>query len=159
MKQFLIRTANLLLIAAILVGYQRGALARAAQVSAHQEELSAAQALAEEYEREVQEAQSQAQQNQSEQEEGLFQDGTWEGTAQGFGGDITVAVTVSQGKVTAIDVLHAEGEDPAYFSKAQSVIPAIVEAQGEAVDTVSGATFSSTGLINATANALEGART
>lgn len=155
MKQFLFRTANLLLIAAILVGYQRGALVRAEQVSAHQEELSAAQALAEEYEREVQTAQK----NQPEPEEQLFQDGTWEGTAQGFGGDITVAVTVSQGKVTGIDVLSAEGEDPAYFSKAQSVLSALVEAQGEAVDTVSGATFSSTGLINATTSALKGART
>lgn len=159
MKQFLFRTANLVLIAAILVGYQRGALVRAAQVSAHQEELAAAQALAEEYEREVQEARSQTRQNQAEQEEALFRDGIWEGTAQGFGGDITVAVTVAQGKVTAIDVLSAEGEDPAYFAKAQSVIPALVEAQGDAVDTVSGATFSSTGLIHATTSALKGART
>lgn len=153
MRQFLVRSVNLLLIAAILVGYQGQALGRAAAVSAHQEMEAAAAELAAQYEREAQ-AESEA----AEPSRGAYADGDWEGTAEGFGGPITVLVNVSEGSVTDIQVVSAEGEDPAYFATAQEVLPAMVQAQSAEVDTVSGATFSSTGLIQATANALEAAQ-
>lgn len=153
MRQFLVRSVNLLLIAAILVGYQGQALGRAAAVSAHQEMEAAAAELAAQYEREAQ-AESEA----AEPSRGAYADGDWEGTAEGFGGPITVRVSVSDGSVTDIQVVSAEGEDPAYFATAQEVLPAMVQAQSAEVDTVSGATFSSTGLIQATANALEAAQ-
>ena len=56
--------------------------------------------------------------------------------------------------LTAIDVLNADGEDPAYYDQAVAVIDEMLKAQSSEVDTVSGATFSSTGLIEATADAL-----
>ena len=81
-------------------------------------------------------------------------DGTYEGTGVGFGGDITVSVTVSEGQITAIDVLSASGEDPAYYNQALGVLDEIKTSQSTEVDTVSGATYSSTGLIDAVTDAL-----
>ena len=85
---------------------------------------------------------------------GGYKDGTYEGTGMGFGGEITVSVTVADGKVAEITVLSADGEDPAYYDQALAVLDEIVSAQSADVDTVSGATFSSTGLIDAAADAL-----
>ena len=47
-----------------------------------------------------------------------------------------------------------QGEDSAYLSQAESVIDSILSAQSTDVDTVSGATFSSTGILNAVDDAL-----
>ena len=52
----------------------------------------------------------------------------------------------------------AEKEDGAYLTMAEDIIPKIIDAQTSEVDTISGATFSSTGIKNATAQALESAQ-
>jgi uncharacterized protein with FMN-binding domain len=62
---------------------------------------------------------------------------------------------VEEGKITAIEILSAEKEDGAYFAMAQDVIPDIIEKQSADVDTISGATFSSTGIRDAARQALE----
>lgn len=62
----------------------------------------------------------------------------------GFEGQITVQVTVAEDKITNITILSAEDEEE-YLSRAKQVIPAILEGQSPNVDTVSGATYSSTG--------------
>ncbi len=89
---------------------------------------------------------------------GSYKDGSYEGTATGFGGDITVKATVDGGKITAVDIVSAEKEDGAYLTMAEDIIPKIIDAQTSEVDTISGATFSSTGIKNATAQALESAQ-
>lgn len=83
-----------------------------------------------------------------------YQDGTYQGSAAGFGGTITVQVTVSGGKITAIDILSAAGETPSYLESAKSVIAKIISGQTPNVDAVSGATYSSNGIIQAVQNAL-----
>ena len=69
--------------------------------------------------------------------------GTFEGTAKGFGGDVTVTVTLTDGVMTdvkAVGVNETEG----IGSKAIENMPAaMVENNSIAVDGVSGATFSS----------------
>lgn len=85
-----------------------------------------------------------------------LQDGTYEGSAEGFKGTITVSVQVEGGKVTDIQVV-SESDTPNFFSQAESVLDSIIEAQSLSVDTVSGATYSSTGLMNAVADALDDA--
>ena len=68
---------------------------------------------------------------------------TYTGTARGFGGDVTVTITVEDGRIT---VCTAEGnaETPGIGSKAIEQLPAaIVEAGSADVDGVSGATFTS----------------
>ena len=73
---------------------------------------------------------------------------------EGFGGAIEVQVTLKDDEITDIQVTSASGEDSAYLSQAQSVISSIISAQSTDVDTVSGATFSSTGIINAVIDAI-----
>lgn len=82
-------------------------------------------------------------------------DGTYTGEAEGFGGTIRVEVNVQQGKITDISVVSAENEDGTYLSMAQDIIPVILEQQSAEVDTISGATFSSTGIRDAAAQAIE----
>lgn len=84
-----------------------------------------------------------------------YQDGVYTGEADGFGGPVSVEVTIDGGKIDQIQIVSAEKEDGAYLSMAQDIIPAIIDAQTAEVDTISGATFSSTGIKNATAQALE----
>ena len=85
----------------------------------------------------------------------LMQDGVYEGEAQGFGGTVKVEVSIENGSLTDVQVVEAAGEDNAYLSMAKDLIPAILEAQNAQVDLISGATFSSTAIREATAQALE----
>lgn len=86
-----------------------------------------------------------------------YKDGTYQGSGTGFGGTITVQVTVSGGKISNIDILSAAGETGSYFSSARGVVSSILSAQSPNVDAVSGATYSSNGIIQAVQNALSGA--
>ena len=67
-------------------------------------------------------------------------------------------VIVENGMISEINITSAEKEDGAYLSRAEDIIPTILEAQSAEVDTVSGATYSSKGLIQAVKNALEEAK-
>ena len=137
---FAIRTVSLLLILGVLWQYQHIAASRAAVVAERQQRIDEVEA----YNAAL-----------TEQEVvGGYKDGTSEGAGMGFGGEITVSVTVADGKVAEITVLSADGEDPAYYDQALAVLDEIVSAQSTEVDTVSGATFSFTGLIDAAADAL-----
>lgn len=91
---------------------------------------------------------------ESDDSENVYKDGTYTGSAQGFGGTITVEVTLASDEITNIQVTSAPGEDSAYLSQGEGVISSIISAQSTDVDTVSGATFSSTGIINAVVDAL-----
>lgn len=86
--------------------------------------------------------------------EGGYKDGTYQGSGTGFGGTITVQVTVSGGKITAVDILSASGETGSYFASAQGVVSKGLSSQSPNVDAVSGATYSSNGIIQAVQNAL-----
>ncbi len=84
-----------------------------------------------------------------------YKDGTYVGSAQGYGGTVSVEVTIENGSITKIEPIAHGGEDAAYWDMAVAVIPQIIESQGANADTVSGATFSSTGIINAVIEALQ----
>lgn len=83
----------------------------------------------------------------------IYLDGIYTAEAMGFEGQITVQVTVAEDKITDITILSAEDEEE-YLSRAKQVIPAILEGQSPNVDIVSGATYSSTGILNAVKLAL-----
>lgn len=76
-----------------------------------------------------------------------YKDGTYEGSGTGFGGTIRVRVTISGGKIAAIDILEASGETASYFASAQGVISRMIAGNTPNVDAVSGATYSSNGII------------
>ena len=82
-------------------------------------------------------------------------DGVYKGTGTGYAGDITVAVQIKDKQIVAIDILSSS-DDAAFFKRAQAVIDKIIEGQTLDVDTVSGATYSSRGIISAVKNALTG---
>lgn len=79
--------------------------------------------------------------------EGELADGTYTDTELGMFGNITVTVTVEGGTITAI-TQENELETPYVGVAAMEniLIPAIIEAQDVAVDTVAGATMTSDGL-------------
>ena len=82
-------------------------------------------------------------------------DGVYKGSATGFSGPVTVAVTIMDKKITSIDILSST-DDEAYFNRAKGVIDRIISSQSFDVDVVSGATYSSNGIIGAVKNALTG---
>ena len=83
-----------------------------------------------------------------------YRDGVYTASARGFGGDITVQVTVQDDAITDITILDHSGETSSYFTRARRVVGSILEAGTPEVDTVSGATYSSTGILNAVKSAL-----
>lgn len=85
---------------------------------------------------------------------GSYKDGTYTDTGTGFRGETEVSVTVENGNISDIAILSYE-DDREYFVRAEdSVISDIMESQDVNVDAVSGATFSSNGIMEAVANAL-----
>ena len=86
-----------------------------------------------------------------------YKDGTYEGSATGYCGKMTVSVTIAGGKITEINIVDT-GDDEEYLIDARDVIPDIIENQSIEVDTISGATHSSKGIIRAIGKALESAK-
>mgnify|MGYP000227642187 CR=1 FL=1 len=150
-KNFLIRLFDLILVLGLLAGYQAVIYSRDKEAT-------------------IAELKSQVNQLQGEKDSGklgeggasagqagTYKDGTYTGSSQGFGGAIKVKVTVSGEKISAIDIIEASGEDEAYLSMAKDIVKTILDKQTTEVDTISGATYSSTGIKNAVGQALEGA--
>ena len=84
-----------------------------------------------------------------------LEDGIYKGTGTGYAGEISVAVTIKDKQITAIDILSSS-DDAAFFNRAKGVIDRIIAGQTLEVDVVSGATYSSNGIISAVKNALTG---
>ena len=82
-----------------------------------------------------------------------YKDGTYYGTGTGFGGTLKVKVEISGGKITSIQIMENQ-DGSEYISKASALINTIIQNQSTNVDTVSGATYSSVGIIQAVRNAL-----
>ena len=160
-KCFLLRLINLLLIIALIAVYQNITLdhARAEEIARlkYEKELAEAEAAAAKAELAAAAADSQDTGAESSAAAGdsPFKDGTYSGSAEGYGGQIEMKVVIRSGRITSIGKVSAPGEDAAYWDMAQAVIPAIIDAQDPNVDTVSGATFSSTGIKNAVIKALQ----
>lgn len=92
-------------------------------------------------------------------ESGQYKDGTYKGQANGYAADMEVEVKISSGKITNVEVV-SHNETPGFYEKAFEEVPAsIVEKQSTDVDTISGATYSSVGIINAVNDALSDAKT
>ena len=85
----------------------------------------------------------------------LFTPGTYTGVGAGKNGDITVEVTFSADKIERITVV-SHSETPSLSDAAIANIPTqIVESQSLGVDAVSGATYTSNGIVDAVADAVK----
>ena len=143
MKTFILKLVPVLLLIPILCCYQTNAAARAEVVAAHDAEVEAAEELEAEYAAMLAEAQ-----------ESPYEDGTYRGTGAGFGGDIIIELTIEDGKMSNIEIIDASGEDQAYMDEAVTMLSKVVKKQSTDVDTVSGATYSSNGILDAVEQAM-----
>lgn len=131
-KHFLMKVVNLCLIVGICIGYQGIASVRAekeAEIEKKNQEAAAALVK--------------------------WKDGSFEGSGTGFGGEIKVRVTITDGSLTDIEVVSAEQEDAVYLDNAKSILANMLKQQTGNVDIASGATYSSNGLIEAVNHALK----
>ena len=92
-----------------------------------------------------------AEQNSSQ----LYNDGTYQGSGIGFrGGTTTVSVTVKNDTITDVQVLSYEDDAPFFNRASSTVIEQILSSQSSDVNAVSGATYSSNGIMSAVSDAL-----
>ena len=82
----------------------------------------------------------QADSEETDDSDNVYKNGTFEGSGTGYGGTITVQVTLEDDTITAVSVVSAPGEDSAYLSQGENVINSVISEQSTDVDTISGAT-------------------
>lgn len=145
-KNFIIKSASLIVIIAGIVYYQSNALAWKASEEANKAEI----AEVEEYNKNMAGKEKAALQ--------LYNDGVYSASADGFGGIIKTEVIINNGNIEEVNIVEAENEDKAYLKMAIAVINDIIEKQSADVDTISGATYSSTGILNSVEKALSKAK-
>lgn len=90
-----------------------------------------------------------AQQAESAPESGQYPDGVFTGSGEGYGGDVTVEVTIENGRIASVEILDGSSEDAPYLRDAKAIIPEVIEAQHTNLDAISGATHSTWGILNA----------
>ena len=89
---------------------------------------------------------------------GSYKDGEYLGKASAYNGNVEVKVTISGGKMTAIDIVKTKDDEDYFFDAQKKVIPEILEKQSTDVDAVAGATTSSEGIAHAVQKALDQAK-
>jgi uncharacterized protein with FMN-binding domain len=90
--------------------------------------------------------------------EGPYMDGTYTGTAWGYLGKVTVTVNISGGQIVSITETNKDTADY-YYSAWNQIFPAVMSQQSaDGIDTVSGATYSSEGILESIQNALAQAK-
>ena len=89
---------------------------------------------------------------------GTYKDGEYFGKASAYNGNVEVKVTISGGKMTAIDIVKTKDDEDYFFDAQKKVIPEILEKQSTDVDAVAGATTSSEGIAHAVEKTLEQAK-
>ena len=126
---FILKLCAVAAIGLVLHHYQKIAVTRAEIVAENEAKIAEVEA----YNREIQleNARRMAAAAEAAEQEPVYRykDGTYEGTAQGYGGPITVAVTVECDILTDVQVLSHDAEDPAYYMLAESMTGKILSAQ------------------------------
>ena len=92
-----------------------------------------------------------------EQSKGIYTPGTYEGSAQGYGGEVKVSVTVDDNTITDVKVT-GDKETPTVGGAALEDLAAQVKEKGADIDGVSGATITSKGVKEAAAAASAAAK-
>lgn len=144
MRVFWLKLVSVILIVFLLFAYNHTVEARQ-----RQEEIESLNAKLKEAELLM------AAENEDAQENSPYADGSYRGEGKGFGGKIEVELTILNGKITDVNILSADNEDGAYLNMAKKITTDIINEQSADVDTISGATFSSTGIRQAAGQALE----
>lgn len=133
-KNFIFKSVNAAALVALVAGFSSWATVVAANEAAVQQQIQEAE--------------------RASSRGPYAADGTFSGSAQGYGGQVTSQVEIENGYIKSVAIVDASNETPAYFSQAQRLTSDIEAAQSTNVDVVSGATFSSAGIINGVNEAL-----
>jgi uncharacterized protein with FMN-binding domain len=94
----------------------------------------------------------------SNSSKGQYRDGTYTGSGQGFGGTTKISVTIANGKITSVNTISNQDTSQYYKRAIGTITNSVISRQSGSVDTVSGATHSSDGIIEAVKNALSQAK-
>lgn len=86
---------------------------------------------------------------------GTLNAGTYTGSAEGYGGDLTVNVTVNENSEVTDIAVQSHKETASYYEKGCAIIDTILEKQSVEVDTVSSATRTSNAIKEAVSSALD----
>jgi len=80
-----------------------------------------------------------------------YQDGIYQDLAPGYSGEVIITVTVRGGRIVSLDAKNRNGGESEYFFQARDGLEqALIAAQGlEGVEAVSGATGTSTSILEA----------
>lgn len=89
---------------------------------------------------------------------GIYKPGTYTASAQGYGGEVTVTVTVSESKVTDVKIEGANETEGIGSKAVESMPEVILAAQSSKVDAVAGATVTSKAILTALDEALNQAK-
>jgi uncharacterized protein with FMN-binding domain len=84
----------------------------------------------------------------------MYKDGEYTGSAYGFKSNISISVTISNGKIESIETVSGHDDKKFYDRAFSKISAAVVSSQDADVDAVSGATYSSNGIIDAVKEAL-----
>ena len=94
----------------------------------------------------------------SKKTEGTYTPGEYTGEAQGFGGKVSVTIKVDESKITDVTVTGNDETPEIGGSHLEELAAAILDKQSADIDTVSGATVTSKGVIEAAGKAIEAAK-
>lgn len=91
--------------------------------------------------------------------QGQYKDGTYTGSGRGFrGGTTTLTLTIKSGKIANIQTVSSQDSSRFYNGAEGVMFNEVISAQSSSVDTVSGATYSSNGILSAVGAALAQAK-
>lgn len=97
-------------------------------------------------------------QKPANEQKSKYQDGVYQGSGKGFGGTVKVELEIQDGKIISAKVLSAKKETKQFLNKAKALLQDVVEKQDGEVDAVSGATYSSNGILEGVQEALAQAK-
>ena len=134
-RYFAAKTVNLVIVVAALVMFSMWA----AKANAHDEMV----------EQQIAEAERAANRGP------YATDGSFEGSAKGYGGQVKMRVAIENGYIDAVEIVDASSEDQAWLDMCVGLPAKIVKEQTTSIDVVSGATYTSAGMLNGATEALQ----
>ena len=155
MRIFLLKCLNICLIIVCLCCYQDRAIQWQSDKEKQEEQQAAAEKAWEQYylAREGNETETSGKAQDSKYQDGVYQD-----SGDGFGGKIVVEITVKEDRLEGMRVVSADGETKEYLERAENLMDTVIEKQSLQVDAISGATYSSNGILDAVEAALQKAQ-
>lgn len=162
MREFIVKLLNLCIILAVLCGYQTYAKEYQRKEEAYLQEKEKADREWEEEklkkERVAADKDANSKSLQTQKKE--YKDGVYEGKGTGFGGSIVVEIQIYNDEIIDAGITKADNETPDYLAAASVIVEKVVKNKTTDinVDTVSGATLSSNGILEAMEDALKKAK-